>query len=61
MHVSVPAEVILDIVFGSEAMLLIQPALPLQITRQVVVLREIKALCQVFSDLFYDFCDLIVV
>lgn len=43
-QVPIPAEVLLDVIFGVKTMLLIETALPLQVTCQVVVLREVEAL-----------------
>ena len=58
-HVSVPAEVLLDVVLGVEAMLFVQPTLPLQITCQVIIVGEVEAFGQIARDLLDDFSYLL--
>ena len=61
VHISVPAKVFLDVVFCSEAMLLVKRSLPLQIARQVIVVGKVEALSEVLLDLFDDLADLFAV
>ena len=57
-HVAIPGEVVLDVVLGSEAMLFVQFALPLQVGREIVVVRKVEALFEVLLDLADDIVDL---
>lgn len=56
----VPTEVLLHAIFGSEAVLLIQQALPLQVRRKVVVVGEVEAFFQVAADFLDDIADLLL-
>ena len=57
-HIAIPGEVILDVVLGSEAMLFVQFALPLQVGREIVVVRKVEALFEVLLDLADHIVDL---
>ena len=51
VHVAVPTEIFLNMVLSSEAKHFIKAPLPLKITSQVVILREVESFGQVFGDL----------